>query len=195
MLRTVMKTLYIITVLMLWTVGAGTIFTIEENSSVETLISRESLESKKNLQNSELQILRNLINKKVANYEDLINIIIIHKQKFDELMTFKQKEKYCLENNYIKEIYQRNSLINRGMVGYSIIKIYNLESSFMFWLTGMSRYALRDLQVLRIVGLQYSTNDSLSGTQALGMFDAAENEINNKKSWGKAILINQQIEK
>jgi hypothetical protein len=75
--------------------------------------------------------------------------------------------------------------LNCGTLAYALMKMYQPEQGWLFWLTGWERYALRDVQEAGIMPHKFTTSQKLSGEQLLAIMTDAEEFTTKRNEWQK----------
>ena len=72
-----------------------------------------------------------------------------------------------------------------GLLAHALVKKYDPEKSWLYWLTGLERYALRDAQEAGMIPQKAAPGHRMSGEQLFAIMTDAEEFATKKSAWEK----------
>ncbi|RME88703.1 MAG: hypothetical protein D6767_09735 [Candidatus Hydrogenedentota bacterium] len=117
---------------------------------------------------------REILDRKVATVQDVVDLTLMQKGKYKAEANVSERigDFVRLTGLAIAEE-DLSAPAQRGFVSKVLLKTLKLKEGFWYWLTGWERYALRDIQDAGIMKPFYSQWSKLSGSQLIGVFNAA----------------------
>ncbi len=133
---------------------------------------------------SEMGVFRSLLAQKKATRKDLYNIFLMQSGQFAQMPKPIQRLDWIkARDKSIRTEADLDVEITRGEVARFLHKNGKYEKGMMYSLTGLERYAFRDMVALGIMASSSSSGDKLSGAQLMGVFELAEKVTVTKKTW------------
>ncbi len=133
---------------------------------------------------SEMGVFRSLLAQKKATRKDLYNIFLMQSGEFAQVPKPIQRLDWIkARDKSIRSEADLDAEITRGEVARFLHKNGNYEKGMMYSLTGLERYAFRDMVAMGIMASSSSSGDKLSGAQLMGIFEFAEKMTGTRKSW------------
>ena len=81
--------------------------------------------------------------------------------------------------------YEATDELTIGLLAHALVKKYDPEKGWLYWLTGWERYALRDAQEAGMIPQKASPSQRLSGEQLFAIMTDAEEFATKRSEWEK----------
>lgn len=137
----------------------------------------------------ELKRVRDILSSPHATYQDAFDLALIQRGEYEKFASAEARRERISELGIYpaaKKITDAETApISRGAVSKIVLKMHDLDKGIMFSLTGAEMYAMKDLQALSIMPIKFAFMHRLSGTELIGVFDAALAEAEKKATWGQ----------
>ena len=138
---------------------------------------------------STLSVFRSIADRKIATVQDLSDLMMMNLENFEKFPTAKERNKRIQELNLMEFAAMENPekiRLTRGRLSKVLHKIFNIDKSMLFLLTGFERYAHRDMQHAGIMDTRFSEMDFVSGGQLIGIFEKCSELKAIRETWGKS---------
>jgi hypothetical protein len=144
---------------------------------------------------SEMDAIRMMMDKPIATFQDLADALILFRGEFDTYKTFEDRRNRINELGIFSFENISEPLItpiSRGNVSKALHKSFMLEKGFFYMVTGIGRYAHRDMQLLEIMDHRYSAWDHLTGGSLVGVIEKAERVEKTNQRWGHEQAVSEE---
>lgn len=139
---------------------------------------------------SELDAMRLLLEKPMATYQDLADLIVVSRGEFSKYNNFDARRRRVEE----LEIFTFEGVVDplteplsRGDLSIALHKSYDLDKGIMYTITSLGRYAHRDMQSLNILDPRFSEMDFISGGALMAVIDRADRAQKTKLDWAVSV--------
>ena len=130
----------------------------------------------------EMERYRQIAGKQAVTMQDMVDLILMTRGEFEKLHGETQRFEKARAEGWIKN-QQPSAVLDRGALAYAILLNYNITRGWLFRLTRLNRYALRDVQEVGIMSPRFSEAYGVSGAQLVGAVNAAEEYKVEKEEW------------
>lgn len=134
---------------------------------------------------SELELFRQILGKNQATRRDLFDVYLMQTGKFAEMPKPMQRTEWILKQKIMPVSDQSilNQKITRGDLALFLHKTGSYEKGMMYSITKSGYYAFRDMTRLGIINRSSFPMDSLTGSEMIGIFEAARKYTEMMNSW------------
>jgi len=130
----------------------------------------------------EMQRYRQIAEKPAATVQDMVDLVLMSRGEFLKHKTEAARFEFARGEGWVKGRQPADTL-DRGALAFAIVLNYQITQGWLFRLTQLNRYALRDAQEAGILSLRLSELNSVSGSQLVGAISAAEEYKTQKEEW------------
>lgn len=116
--------------------------------------------------------------------QDLVDLLLMVHGEYDKHPSAEKRIAHARQEGWIKKL-QPGDKLDRGHLAFALMKNFEISRGWLFLLTKMNRYALRDVQQAGILSARYGTGNLVSGAELVGAVHAAENYQGEKSAWSQ----------
>lgn len=131
---------------------------------------------------SEMERYRQIEESATVTCQDLVDLLLMVRGEFEKHPTAEKRIEHARQEGWIKKL-QPGEKLDRGHLAFALIRTFDINRGWLFRLTKMNRYALRDVQQAGILSVRYGTGNHVSGAELIGAIHAAENYQHEKSTW------------
>ncbi len=139
---------------------------------------------------SELDAMRMLLEKPVATYQDLADVIVASRGEFSKYTNFAARRQRVAELGVFSFDGIADPLTQpliRGDLSLALHNTYDLDKGLLFLITSLGRYAHRDMQSMNIMDSRFSEMDNISGSTLVAVLDRADRVQEAKQRWSSPV--------
>jgi hypothetical protein len=133
----------------------------------------------------EMEAYRAIWNRPVTTVQDLADLLLMYRGEYAKFSSKQKRLERVRELGLMQKEREGKEELNCGTLAYALMKMYQPEQGWLFWLTGWERYALRDVQEAGIIPHKFTTAQKLSGEQLLAIMTDAEEFTTKRNEWQK----------
>lgn len=130
----------------------------------------------------EMERYREITERPTATVQDMVDLIFMDRGDFTRHASEKARCDLARHEGWLGTE-QAEAPLDRGTLAYAIVRQYNVTAGWLFRLTGLRRYALRDVQEAGILSVRFSEANPVSGAQLTGALSAAGEYKTQKEEW------------
>lgn len=151
----------------------------DESNIKEIIIEVEQKEQ------NELEVFRKILNKPQATFRDMFDVYLMQNGHFAGMSKPVQRIKWMINQNFfpVSDRKQLDQKITRADLAKFLHQTGNYEKGMMYYITKNGHYAFRDITRLGIMNRDSFALDYLSGSQMIGILEAARKHTEKKSSW------------
>ncbi|MFO1469503.1 MAG: hypothetical protein U1F27_00525 [Turneriella sp.] len=116
--------------------------------------------------------------------QDLVDLLLMVRGEYDKYHSPEKRIEHARHEGWIKKL-QPGDKLDRGHLAFALMKNFEINRGWLFLLTKMNRFALRDVQQAGIMSVRYGTGNLVSGAELVGAVHAAENYQSEKSAWSQ----------
>lgn len=147
-------------------------------------LAAEVRESQANIMD-EMEAYRAIQNRPITTVQDLADLLLMYRGEYAKFNTQAKRLERTRELGLIQKEHDGNEELDRGTLAYALMKVYEPEQGWLYWLTGWERYALRDVQEAGIMPNKSTPAQRMSGEQLLAIMTDAEEFVTKRSEWQK----------
>ncbi|MBV6494098.1 MAG: hypothetical protein LDLANPLL_02124 [Turneriella sp.] len=133
---------------------------------------------------NEMDAYRAILTRTTATRQDLYDLVAMQDGVFEKYPQTDERNRYLSQKGItIKK--ETNIEVSRGEVAKVTLQYFNLEKGMLFWLTGWEFYALRDIQQLDIMQPKFTSHQTLSGKQLIGIWSTAASTAERRDNYSQ----------
>jgi len=133
----------------------------------------------------EMEAYRQVQNRPVVIVQDLADLLLMYQGEFAKFKTPEKRLQHARELGFITAGYEATDELTIGLLAHALVKKYDPEKGWLYWLTGWERYALRDAQEAGMIPQKASPSQRLSGEQLFAIMTDAEEFATKRSEWDK----------
>jgi hypothetical protein len=133
----------------------------------------------------EMEAYRAIQNRPVCTVQDLADLLLMQRGEFSKYPTPAKRLQRARELELIKKEHEGSEELDNGTLAYALMKVYQPEKGWLYWLTGSERYALRDVKEAGILPAKATRSQKLSGERLFAIMTDAEEYITKRSEWEK----------
>lgn len=133
----------------------------------------------------EMEAYRAIQNRPVTTVQDLADLLLMYRSEYAKYTTAARRLERARELGLLQRQHAASENLDRGTLAFALMKVYQPERGWLYWLTGWERYALRDVQEAGILPGKSTTGQNLSGEQLLAIMTDAEEFVTKRSEWRK----------
>jgi hypothetical protein len=133
----------------------------------------------------EMEAYRAIQKRPVTTVQDLADLLLMYRGEYAKLPTQAKRLERVRELGLVQKEHAGNEDLDLGTLAYALLKVYEPEQGWLYWLTGWERYALRDVQEAGIMPYKSTPAQKLSGEQLLAIMTDAEEFVTKRSEWQK----------
>ncbi len=133
----------------------------------------------------EMEAYRQIQNRQIVIVQDLADLLLMYQGEFSKYKTSEKRLQHARELGFITAGYEPTEELPIGLLAHALVKKYDPEKGWLYWLTGWERYALRDAQEAGMIPQKASPNQRLSGEQLFAIMTDAEEFATKRSEWEK----------
>jgi hypothetical protein len=133
---------------------------------------------------SEMERYRQIEESPSVTCQDLVDLLLMVHGEYDKHPSAEKRIEHARQEGWIKKL-QPGDKLDRGHLAFALMKNFEISRGWLFLLTKMNRYALRDVQQAGILSVRYGTGNLVSGAELVGAVHAAENYQSEKSAWSQ----------
>ena len=144
-------------------------------------------EAKKSQANitDEMEAYRAIQNRPITTVQDLADLLLMYRGEYSKFNSQAKRLERARELGLMQKEHDGNEELDRGTLAYALVKVYEPEQGWLYWLTGWERYALRDAQEAGLMPGKSTPAQKLSGEQLLAIMTDAEEFSTKRSEWQK----------
>ncbi len=131
----------------------------------------------------EMEAYRAIQNRPVTTVQDLADLLLMYRGEYGKYPTQAARLERVRELGLMQKEHAGNEELDRGTLAFALMKVYEPEQGWLYWLTGWERYALRDVQEAGIMPNKSTPAQKLSGEQLLAIMTDAEEFVTKRSEW------------
>ncbi|GAB4428162.1 MAG: hypothetical protein OHK0011_10290 [Turneriella sp.] len=133
----------------------------------------------------EMEAYRAIQNRPVTTVQDLADLLLMYRGEYAKFTSQEKRLERVRELGLLKKDHEGHEELDRGTLAYALMKVYEPEKGWLYWLTGWERYALRDVQEAGIMPNKSTPEQKMSGDQLLAIMTDAEEFVTRRNEWQK----------
>ena len=133
---------------------------------------------------SEMDRYRQIEESPTVTCQDLVDLMLMVRGEYAKYETPEKRVAHARSEGWIRKL-QAAEKLDRGHLAFALLKNFDISRGWLFRLTRLNRYALRDVQQAGVLSARYGTGNLVSGSELIGAMSAAEEYQNEKLNWAK----------
>ncbi|MFZ5629942.1 MAG: hypothetical protein ACOY5B_12485 [Spirochaetota bacterium] len=133
----------------------------------------------------EMEAYRAIQNRPVTTVQDLADLLLMYRGEYAKFASQAKRLERVRELGLLQKEHEGDEELDRGTLAFALMKVYEPEQGWLYWLTGWERYALRDVQEAGIMPGKSTSAQKMSGDQLLAIMTDAEEFVTKRSEWQK----------
>ena len=133
----------------------------------------------------EMEAYRAIQNRPVTTVQDLADLLLMYRGEYAKFTSQSKRLERVRELGLLQKEHEGSEELDRGTLAFALMKVYEPEQGWLYWLTGWERYALRDVQEAGIIPIKSTPEQKMSGDQLLAIMTDAEEFVTKRSEWQK----------
>ena len=133
----------------------------------------------------EMEAYRAIQNRPVTTVQDLADLLLMYRGEYAKFTSQSKRLERVRELGLLQKEHEGSEELDRGTLAFALMKVYEPEQGWLYWLTGWERYALRDVQEAGIIPSKSTPTQKMSGDQLLAIMTDAEEFVTKRSEWQK----------